>query len=222
MRVAAKASGTRRAFETEADGVNTSSPFICNQQRKRRNMNTSKLTWAVGIVLVLNLFGAARLRGAELSGPTNAAPKRIGIYDSRAIAVAFAGSASFQEWMKSIKAEHDRARAAGDANRMKQIEADMRGRQTLAHKQAFSTAPVDECLKHVENRMPEIRQKAGVSDIVSKWDAEALKKYSLAEKVDVTMLLVDAFQPNERQRKSAIEIQKHKPITLEEAEKIKD
>lgn len=39
--------------------------------------------------------------------------------------------------------------------------------------------------------------------------------------MDVTLKLVDAFLPNERQRKSAIEIQKHKPISLEQAEKIK-
>jgi hypothetical protein len=186
-------------------------------------MNMSKLNIVAGMVLALNLIGAAGLRGAELAGPTNAAPPRIGIYDSRAIAVAFAGSASFnKEWMRPIKAEHDRAKAAGDTNRMKRIEADMRARQTLAHKQAFSTAPVDEYLKYIKKEMPAIKQKAGVSDIVSKWDPEALKKYSSAEKVDVTMLLVDAFQPNERQRKSAVEIQKHKPITLEEAEKIND
>jgi hypothetical protein len=194
-----------------------------NGNQKRKTMNTIKLAWAAGMILALNLIGAAALRGADAPAPTNATPQRIGIYDSRAIAVAFAGSASFnQEWMKPIKAEHDRAKAAGDTNRMKQIEADMRARQTLAHKQAFSTALVDEYLKYIEKEMPAIKQKAGVSDIVSKWDGEALKKHSSAEKVDVTMLLVDAFQPNERQRRSAIEIQKHKPITIEEAEKIKD
>jgi hypothetical protein len=193
-----------------------------DQQRKGRNMNTSKLSWAAGMVLALNLIGAAGLRGGEASGPTNAALQRIGIYDSRAIAVAFAGSASYQEWMKPIQAEYDRAKAAGDTSRMKQIDADMHAHQILAHKQAFSTAPVTDALKHIENRMPQIKQKAGVSDIVSKWDAKALKKYSSAEKVDVTMLLVDEFQPNERQRRSAVEIQKRKPITLEEAEKIKD
>jgi hypothetical protein len=58
--------------------------------------------------------------------------------------------------------------------------------------------------------------------LVSKWDQETLAKYPSAELVDVTMMLVDAFQPNERQRQSAIEIQKHEPIPLEDAEKIKD
>jgi hypothetical protein len=39
---------------------------------------------------------------------------------------------------------------------------------------------------------------------------------------DVTTKLVDAFQPSERQRKAAIDIQKHKPIPLEEAGRIED
>ena len=185
-------------------------------------MNKNRLNRVAGMVLALNLIGAAGLCAAQVSTPTNTTPQRIGTYDSRAIAVAFAGSASFQEWMKPIKAEYDRAKAAGDTNRMNQIDADMRARQTLAHQQAFSTAPVDEYLKHIEKELPAIKQKAGVSETVSKWDAKALKKYSSAEKVDVTMMLVDAFQPNERQRRSAIEIQKHKPITLEEAKNIKD
>ncbi len=63
---------------------------------------------------------------------------------------------------------------------------------------------------------------AGVDLVVSKWDKDALAKYKSAEFVDVTMMLVDALHPHERQRKSAIEIQKHKPISIEQAEKIRD
>ncbi len=58
--------------------------------------------------------------------------------------------------------------------------------------------------------------------LVSKWDKETLAKHPSAELIDVTMHLVDAFNPNERQRKSAVEIQKHQPISLEEADKIDD
>ena len=36
------------------------------------------------------------------------------------------------------------------------------------------------------------------------------------------MALIDAFSPSERQRKSAIAIQEHKPISLERAERMKD
>jgi hypothetical protein len=49
-----------------------------------------------------------------------------------------------------------------------------------------------------------------------------LAKHINAEVVDVTMALVEAFKPNERQRKSAITIQQHDPIPLDRAEKIRD
>jgi hypothetical protein len=58
--------------------------------------------------------------------------------------------------------------------------------------------------------------------LVSKWDEETLAQYPSAELVDVTMRLVDAFQPTERQRQHAIGIQTQEPIPLDEAEKIQD
>ena len=58
--------------------------------------------------------------------------------------------------------------------------------------------------------------------LVSKWDKDTLAKHPFAERVDVTMQMIDAISPNERQRKSAIEIQKHKPISLNQAENIRD
>jgi hypothetical protein len=102
------------------------------------------------------------------------------------------------------------------------LEAEGKAQQEMAHKQAFSTAPVDDILAHITNSLPEIRKTAGVTAIVSKWDQTQLKRHPGAVTVDVTMKLVDAFQPKERQRKSAIEIQKHKPIPLEQAAHIND
>ena len=88
--------------------------------------------------------------------------------------------------------------------------------------QGFSTASVDDILKHIKDSLPTIEQKACVDVIVSKWDEKTLAKHKSAKRVDVTIMLVDAFHPNEKQRKSALEIQKATPISLEQAEKIKD
>lgn len=147
---------------------------------------------------------------------------RIGVYDSRAIAVAFAGSEAFNKWMSGLKAEHQKAKATGNQKRVAELEAEGAERQKLMHKQGFSTAPVENILEQIKDRLPAIKQKAGVGLLVSKWDKDALAKHPSAESVDVTMELIDAFNPNERQRKSAIEIQKHKPIPLNQAEHIKD
>jgi hypothetical protein len=124
--------------------------------------------------------------------------------------------------MGDLKAERDKAKATGDQKRVAELEAEGAARQQIMHKQAFSTAPVTNILEQIKDRLPAIKEKDGVIDLVSKWDKPGLAKYKDAEVVDVTMALVDAFNPNDRQRKSAMEIQKNDPIPLEQAEKIKD
>jgi hypothetical protein len=149
-------------------------------------------------------------------------PVRIGIYDSRAIAVGWANTAPFNAWWGGLQSEYKQAKAAGDQERVKELEAEAEARQRLQHVQAFSTAPVDDILARIEDSLPQIQEEAGVTMLVSKWDSESLAKYPSAELVDVTMMLVDAFHPTEQQRKYAIGIQTRDPIPLEEAEEIQD
>jgi hypothetical protein len=150
------------------------------------------------------------------------AKARIGVYDSRAIAVVSIGGKAFRERLQHMQADYEKAKAEGDQKRMDALKAEGAAGQKRLHMQGFSTAPVDDILENIKDRLPEIERKAGVQKLVSKWDKKTLAKYKSAELVDVTLLLVDAFQPNESQRKIAVEIQKHEPISLEQAEKIKD
>ncbi len=154
-------------------------------------------------------------------GPKASAEKvRVGTYDSRAVVIAFAGTETFSNQQKILHAEYDKARAAGDKKRMAELEAQGMEQQKLLHKQGFSTAPVDDVLTNIKDRLPEIAKTAGVEVIISKWDSAALARYKSAELVDVTMLLVDALKPNERARRSAVEIQTQKPIPLQQADKM--
>jgi hypothetical protein len=153
--------------------------------------------------------------------PQNAV-ERIGVYDSRSIAVAWAGTKSHNDLMKAFQTEWQQAKAAGDQKRVEEMEAEAEAQQRLLHLQAFSTAPVDDILAHIEDSLAEIKKEAGVTLLVSKWDTETLAQYPSAEQVDVTTMLVDALHPNERQRQIAITIQEREPIPLEEAEKIED
>ncbi len=162
---------------------------------------------------------------AQASLAQNAAAKtqvRIGVYDSRAIAVAFSGSPVHEKQLQQLMIEHKKAKEAGEVDKVAKLEAEGKARQARAHQQAFSTAPVDDLLLYVADALPEIRKGADVTMILSKWDKAGLRQHAGAQTVDVTMELVDAFQPTPRQRRSAIEIQKHKPIPLGQAEKIKD
>lgn len=184
-----------------------------------------KTAGTMALVACLSMWSVCSMAEEPAAKPDDA-KVRIGVYDSRAVVVAFVGSDAYKasrgKLLGEMKKERDKAKAEGNQKRVEELEAQGKAQQVLLHKQGFSTAPVDDILKHIADKMPEIAKSAGVGPIVSKWDEAALAKYKSAEKVDVTMALVDAFRPNERQRKSAVEIQKHKPITLEQAENIKD
>jgi hypothetical protein len=173
----------------------------------------------------VTLSATAVLAAACVRAPA-AAPaegvRRIGVYDSRAVAVAWVGSPTFNATMKPLYDEAATAKAAGDAERLKEINAKGEARQRQLHMQGFSTAPVDDILAHLGERLPAIRQTAGVATLVSKWDKAALARYEGAERVDVTMALVDALEPNARQRQCAVSVQQHKPVPLWQARLLKD
>jgi hypothetical protein len=147
--------------------------------------------------------------------------QRIGIYDSRAVAVAFVRSPAHTNQMAPLLAEHRKAKESGDGESVRRLEAAGKAMQEKIHLQAFSTEPVDDLLQHITNALPEIQKTARVSALISRWDEPELKKYPNAERVDVTWQLIDAFQPTPRQRQSAVEIQKKKPVPLEQARRMR-
>jgi len=156
------------------------------------------------------------------AAPQPDAGSRVGVYDSRAIAIAFVGSELYHatdgKQLAEMMAEYDKAKAEGNQKRMAELEAWGEAHQELLHKQGFSTAPVDGILEHIADQLPKIKEQAGVDGIVSKWDTEALAKLQATEQVDITMLLVEAFKPTDQQKKWAIEAQKHDPVPLEKME----
>lgn len=145
---------------------------------------------------------------------------KIGIYDSRAVAIGFVGSELYQSTdgleLSKMMEEYKAAEAEGNTKLMSELENKGQAQQDVLHQQGFGTAPVDNILQHIENQIPALLEEADVSFLISKWNQEALEKHSGAERIDMTMLLVDAFEPNDKQRKSALEIQKQDPIPSSE------
>ena len=173
------------------------------------------------ITLLMTALTAVHAVSAEDVNPKD--NKRIGIYDSRAIAVAFVGSEVYNRTvgkeMAKKMAECKKAESEGDQQKLAELKAWGEAQQSLLHKQGFSTSPVDDILVHITGQLPEIKKQAGVELLVSKWDEKALEKHKSAARVDVTMQLIEAFKPNEKQKKNAIEIQKHDPVPID---KMKD
>ena len=177
-----------------------------------------------------NLYSTMTIAAALLSGPcatnlraaeTNTTTLRIGIYDSRAVAYAWFWSARHQDQLhRLIQAARD-ARAVGDTNRFRELAAKLQAHQAEMHREVFSTAPVTNSLAEIKERLPEIQKTAGITALVSKWDDMALKKYSNAEKTDMTDILVREFiTPTSEQQKVLSEMNTVTPLPLDQCNEL--
>ncbi len=150
--------------------------------------------------------------GGGESGPAQAAAgTKIGTYDSRSVAVAFAGSPRHEEQI---------ARAAGDSAEPAAAEAGVLELQKRLHRQGFGTAPVDEILALYPEATSTLVERHGLAALVSVWDEDALRAHPGAERIDVTEELVDLMAPVERQRRSALEIRKSSPLSEAQLERM--
>ncbi|MCA8956545.1 MAG: hypothetical protein KDC87_10760 [Planctomycetes bacterium] len=126
-----------------------------------------------------------------------ATARRVGTYDGRAVAIAYAGSTQFGAWMKQQKARHDSAKQAGDTSTVREIEQAMQAQQERFHDQAFRGTEIDDILGKIGTSLQEIRKSAGVARL------ERINQPRAAgiDTVDVTDRLVALFAPDERARK---------------------
>lgn len=143
---------------------------------------------------------------------------RVGVYDSRAIAIAYGNSEHFSKILKEKQAALEQAKKDGDTDTVKEIEAWGPAHQAEAHLKAFGTAPVHDCLDCVRDQIPQVAKAAGVDVIVSKWEFDYQSPD--AETVDVTVELAKLFNPNERAWKSIESLDQWKPYSAEELRRL--
>lgn len=147
-------------------------------------------------------------------------PEPIGIYDSRVIAYAHFWSEAHQRELNDRTKAAREARASGQSERFKELDAALRKEQETNHLQVFSTAPVEDVLAAIKDRLPAIQKEARVSKLVSKWDEAALKEHKRARQVDVTDLLLREFKLDEKKMKMARDLTKQKPLPLDRAREL--
>jgi hypothetical protein len=165
-------------------------------------MNRAVYVSIVGALVALAL--------ASNAGSSDQAPRvRIGTYDNRAIAVAFAPSRFNPVGQKM--AELEQAKKAGDRARAGELEAWGEKHQRQLHRQAFARVPVDDLLLSVKNRLPEIAKERGL-DAIAWWCDHASAG---VEVVDVTDDLVLLFEPSERTLKTVRELCEQAPAELD-------
>ena len=149
-------------------------------------------------------------------GQTSKESVVVGTFDSRVIAIAYYNTEAHMSYVEGLKTEHSEAEASGDTERVKELEAIGEASQELAHKQAFSTWPVNNILEIIEGKIPEIAKQANVDLIVSKWNI--VYQQSGVEFIDVTDVMVKLFNPDEQMLEMLEQIKKQPPVPLEELE----
>jgi hypothetical protein len=139
---------------------------------------------------------------------------RIGVYDSRAIAVAWGNSAEFRKSLDAVTADYKKAKEAKDDKRVKEIEAQMKAKQRRAHEQGFSTGSVANIMATIKDSLPAVAKKAGVDVIASKWEVNYQAPGIKA--VDVTDDLVALFHVSAKGLEWTKGIKDHAPLPIEQ------
>jgi len=169
---------------------------------------------SIPILILAALCGAFTLRSAQ--EPSSAPRLRIGTYDNRAIAVAYANS-RFNPVGEKM-AEFEAAKAAGDTERVAALEAWGEKLQRALHRQGFARVPVDDLLSCVAERLPAVAEESGVDAIVFACDWSGPE----VERVDVTRALVQLFDPSEQGLRWIDELLEQAPLDLDEIDQDHD
>ncbi|MGE3164114.1 MAG: hypothetical protein AB7O52_04370 [Planctomycetota bacterium] len=150
---------------------------------------------------------------AAVQAPPEGKRTRVGVYDSRAIAIAYAPS-RFNPVREKTK-ELEQAKAAGDSRKVKELEAWGEKHQRALHRQGFGRVPVGDLLDPVRDRLPGVAREARVDVICAECDFSAAD----VELVDVTRALALLYEPSEKTLGYIDEIKQHAPVDLDEIDR---
>lgn len=141
---------------------------------------------------------------------------RVGVYDNRAVACAYAPSKynPVSEKMRQYK----EAKARGDEKKCAELKAWGEKHQRQLHRQGFAKVPVDDLLVHVRDGLAALAKEKKLALITRECDYQAPN----VEIVDVTDEIVRLYDPSEKTLKIVEEIRKVEPAGLEVVEKHHD
>jgi hypothetical protein len=172
------------------------------------------------VPLALGLALAASPAGPVVSAAPAPAAVRVGTFDSRAVALAYYRSPSVMKELTGMRAELEKAKAAGDEKKVEDLQARGPAMQMLMHQQVFSNGSIGNITAAMASRLPDIAMAANVVAIVSCW--EVPHTAANVELVDVTPQVVALFAPDAQTAKILESMKGQKPMALLDALMIKD
>ena len=172
---------------------------------------------ALGAAALLALLGGRTAASSGAPHQEAAARIRIGVYDSRAVAVG-SRDTFLKQQVDDLLEQRKKAEAAGDKGKVETLNARGQNLQKLRHLQAFSNGPVDDIMASIADQLPALAKSANVLAITPRTDFHAAD----VELVDVTDLLVKAFHPDEKTLKIVADLKNNKPLDIVDVIALKD
>lgn len=195
----------------EYTGIQVAKQTAENLMMKNTSSLQYKSFWLIPSILVLLTLS---IQWAKTGADTeDTACCKVGIYDSRAVAMAYYRSGEFANVLKDLHTELKEAKEQGNESRVAELNAKGPALQAQAHQQGFGNAPIDQIIQRIEKELPQIAEKAGVDLIISKWNLDY--QASDASFVEVTDLMVKPFSPTKETWKLIKDIQKKDPVPLD-------
>ena len=170
--------------------------------------------------VVLGVLLAAVPAGPVVAAGGAPAAVRIGTFDSRAVALAYYRSPDRKADIGAMRADLEKAKAAGDQKKVEELQARGPAMQMLMHQQVFSNGSIGNITAAMASRLPDVAKAAGVVAIVSSW--ELPHSAPGVELVDVTPQVVALFAPDAQTTKIIESMKGQKPMALLDALMIKD
>lgn len=173
---------------------------------------TMRITATFGAVLVAAAAGLASLDAQRPAATAGQGKTRIGVFDSRMVAIAYYNSEPQRAAIQQMQADLRDAKAAGDESKIQELQLQGPAMQNLMHYQVFSTASIPNVMEQLAPALPQVAERAGVALIVSKWEISYQR--GDVERVDVTDELVRQFAPSEKVQKWIAEGATKPPVPL--------
>lgn len=142
--------------------------------------------------------------------PATGVPTRIGVFDSRAVAIACANSPSFHAVHAKLAERMKAAKEKGDTKEIAAIEREGMLRQVMMHEQGFGKGSVTGMTGLIKDSIAALAVSEKLSLVVSKW--EVMYSAKDIELVDVTEKVAGFFGPNERVKGWLKDLSKQEPI----------
>ncbi|MCL5992494.1 MAG: hypothetical protein M1419_10415 [Bacteroidetes bacterium] len=136
--------------------------------------------------------------------------QRIGVYDSRVIAICWFQSNEGQKDMMSLREEYNTAQAKGDTVTAKKLSEKGQLTQRILHDKGFGRGSVAEIIEKKLNELKELAKKEKLMAICSKWELNFSSPD--VELVDITMNVLDMFKASDKVKKMVEEMKGIEPI----------